>query len=216
MFGYSGRRPRYPQKRSRFKLPVLVAIPVALLALVLIIPGLFSDNSSEDGVNTTALPAIVLLAPEEAYPAGPLAADIVFDRLVLEKEKHRLTAYANGNAVRVYLVALGENPLGPKEIEGDKKTPEGDYRINDKNPQSAYYKNLGISYPAEKDLRRARELGQPAGGDIKIHGLAPEYAFLDQAHRVTDWTHGCIAVTNTEIDELYERTHIGAVISILP
>ncbi|MDL2207668.1 L,D-transpeptidase [Desulfovibrio sp. OttesenSCG-928-F20] len=220
MYGYSGRRPRYPQKRKRFRLVALVAAPVLLLALVLTLPALFSlfsgDEPKMDTVSTDAKAGIQLLSTQEAYPAGALDPDLRFDSLLLEKKTRRLTAYSNGVPVRVYLVALGENPLGPKEVEGDKKTPEGDYLINDKNPNSVYYKNLGISYPAEKDVARAQELGLPPGGDIKIHGLAPEYAFLDQAHRITNWTHGCIAVTNEEIDELYARTRVGATISIVP
>lgn len=218
MHRYSGARPRYPQRKKSFRLPLLVALPV-LLAFALALTGLpgGNDDKEEHGLmqkdNESGL---VMLSPDEAYPAGPLGPELRFESLRLEKSKRRLSARAGGRIVRVYLVALGENPVGPKEVEGDKRTPEGEYRIDGKNPDSAYYKNLGISYPEEKDRKRAKELGQKPGGDIKIHGLAPDYAFLGQAHRISDWTHGCVAVDNDEMEELYNLTPVGIPIVIVP
>lgn len=150
------------------------------------------------------------------YPAGPLPDNLIFDRLLLEKGKRRLTAYANGAPARIYTVALGTNPIGHKEFQGDRKTPEGLYKIDGKNPNSSYHKNLGVSYPNDQDRAKAAELGKAPGGDIKIHGLRPKDAYLGKAHRLTDWTHGCIAVTNEEMDELYARTPVGIPIEILP
>jgi murein L,D-transpeptidase YafK len=156
------------------------------------------------------------LRDSEAYPQGALPAALRFDKLLLEKSSRRLTAFAHGKAVRVYLVALGENPVGHKESEGDKRTPEGRYRIDDKNTRSAYHKNLGISYPNAQDRARAAAAGKKPGGNIKIHGLAPRFAHLGQAHRLTDWTFGCIAVTNPEIEELFARTEMGTPVEIIP
>jgi hypothetical protein len=156
------------------------------------------------------------LGADAAYPQGLLPAGLEFDRLLLEKKARRLTAYFEGKPARVYLVALGFAPEGHKEVEGDGKTPEGQYYIDSKNPRSAYYKNLGISYPNEVDREHAAELGQSPGGDIKIHGLAPMYAALGQAHRLTDWTYGCIAVDNEAMEELYQRTPVGTPILIVP
>jgi hypothetical protein len=156
------------------------------------------------------------LGADEAYPQGLLPQGLLFDRLLLEKKARRLTAYCEGKPVRVYLVSLGFAPEGHKEVEGDGKTPEGEYYIDSKNPKSAYYKNLGISYPNAADRERAAKLGKSPGGDIKIHGLAPAYAALGQAHRLTDWTYGCIAVTNEEMEELYQRTPVGTPILIVP
>jgi murein L,D-transpeptidase YafK len=150
------------------------------------------------------------------YPAGPLPPDLIFDRLRLEKSQRRLTAFHQGKPVRVYLVALGFAPVGHKQFQGDGKTPEGTYTINDKNPRSAYYKNLGISYPNEADRAFARKNGKSPGGDIKIHGLAPAFASLGAAHRLTDWTYGCVALTNPEMEELYSRTPTGIPIEITP
>jgi hypothetical protein len=155
-------------------------------------------------------------SPAEEYPQGPLPESLMFDKLLLEKAKRRLTAYAKGKAVRVYLVALGENPLGHKQFQGDKRTPEGNYTINDKNPRSAYYKNIGISYPNAQDRERAKKMHKSPGGDIKIHGLAPHFAAMGPAHRATDWTYGCIAVTNPEMEEIFLRTPVGIPIEILP
>lgn len=150
------------------------------------------------------------------YPAGDLAADLMFDRLVVNKAARRMMAYNSGKLVRVYIIALGENPVGHKEYEGDRKTPEGVYSIDSRNPNSGYYKNLGISYPNENDRRAAENLGKSPGGDIKIHGLAPSFASIGKVHRNSDWTHGCIAVTNEEMEELYNRVIIGSEIEINP
>jgi len=97
---------------------------------------------------------------------------------------------------------LGRNPVGHKEFEGDKKTPEGIYTINDKNPNSGYYKNLGVSYPNAQDIENAKKLGKPAGGDIKIHGIRNYCGIIGKFQRWADWTYGCIAPTNREMEEI--------------
>ncbi|SHN51529.1 L,D-transpeptidase family protein [Desulfovibrio litoralis] len=161
-------------------------------------------------------PAVSMDNNQKEYPSGALTAKTIFDRLVVEKKKRLLTAYSKGKVVRIYSIALGANPVGHKQFQGDMKTPEGIYTIDGKNPNSAFYKNLGVSYPNDKDRKFARNKGKSPGGDIKIHGLAPEFAYLGSLHREYDWTYGCIAVTNDEIDELYARTPIGIPIEILP
>ncbi len=167
-------------------------------------------------ITPVAAMAIDELPVNEAYPQGPLPDELRFERLRLEKSLRKLTAYAGSKPVRVYLVALGTNPLGHKEVQGDRKTPEGTYKIDGKNPNSSYYKNLGVSYPNAADRAHAKKLGQSPGGDIKIHGLAPSFAAIGAAHRLSDWTHGCIAVTNEEMEELYTRTAVGVPIEIVP
>lgn len=212
----SFRRHRFPKRRFPLRpLLLFVGLPLLFLALLLTGRSLFFSGGNNEGVREPAgLP--MELHETEAYPGGPLADGLVFDRLLVEKGKRRLTAFALGKAVRVYLVALGANPVGPKEMQGDKRTPEGRYTINDKNPNSAYYKNLGISYPNQADRARARALQKTPGGDIKIHGLAPDFADIGPAHRLMDWTHGCIAVTNEEMEELFTRTSVGTPIEIRP
>ena len=101
----------------------------------------------------------------------PLSKSAVVDRILVEKAKRKMHVYQQGGLLKTYDIALGPNPAGHKEVEGDGKTPEGIYRINDKNDRSAYHLNLGVSYPNEKDQAHADGLGQSAGGDIKIHGL---------------------------------------------
>lgn len=145
-----------------------------------------------------------------------LPAELQFDRLVIEKQARRLTAYAEGQAVREYHIALGWAPEGHKQVEGDGKTPEGVYFVDGKNPNSRYYKNLGVSYPNDADREAAAALGASPGGDIKIHGLPAGQGHLGGVHWMQDWTAGCIAVSNEEIDELYARTPVGAAIEIRP
>lgn len=162
------------------------------------------------GVFLTAF-AVYYFYPEPKLPAG-----ISIDKLVVYKSKRQLLAYSNGQLVKTYHVSLGGQPAGDKEFEGDKKTPEGIYLINDKNPNSGYHKNLGISYPNDNDLAYSKNLNKPAGGDIKIHGLRNYTGLIGKFHRWSDWTLGCIAVTNDEIDELYDAVKIGTPIDIRP
>lgn len=138
------------------------------------------------------------------------------DKLVVYKSKRELIAYSNGQAIKTYTIALGKQPVGDKQFQGDNKTPEGNYTINDKNPYSGYYKNLGVSYPNAADRREAAKFGNPVGGDIKIHGLPNKMPFIGRCHRLMDWTAGCMAVTNTEMEELYQAVQIGTPIEILP
>jgi murein L,D-transpeptidase YafK len=109
---------------------------------------------------------------------------------------------------------LGFNPEGDKKWEGDGKTPEGLYRINDKNPNSHFHRNLGVSYPNENDLAEASALGKNVGKDIKIHGLGTLRRPLGKLHLWIDWTAGCIAVSNAEIEELYNAVAVGTPIFI--
>ena len=144
----------------------------------------------------------------------PLSKSAVVDRILVEKGKRKMHVYQQGELLKTYDIALGPNPAGHKEVEGDGKTPEGIYRINDKNDRSAYHLNLGVSYPNEQDQAHADGLGQSAGGDIKIHGLKNGLGFLGLAHLRADWTAGCIAVTNEEIEELFRVVPVGAEIEI--
>jgi murein L,D-transpeptidase YafK len=123
---------------------------------------------------------------------------------------------ANGQVIKTYQIALGRNPVGPKEIEGDRKTPEGTYVIDFRNPESSYHRALHISYPGPEDLRRSGERGVPPGGDIMIHGLGKGAEWAGADHRYFDWTKGCIAVTNEEIEEIWRVVPDGTPIEIRP
>ena len=149
-------------------------------------------------------------------PYQPLDTNRQIDKIILIKHKKVLQLIAKDSIIKSYKVSLGRVPLGHKEFEGDKKTPEGKYFINDKNLNSGYHKNLGISYPNKQDIEHASSFNKSAGGQIKIHGLRNGFGWLGKAHLFFNWTLGCIAVTNDEIDELYENIKIGTPIEIKP
>jgi len=149
-------------------------------------------------------------------PEKELPADTKIDKLIVLKSERIMNAYSNGKIVKVYKVSLGQNASGDKEFQGDKKTPEGEYTINDKNPNSGYHKNLGVSYPNSKDIQDAKSKGLDPGGEIKIHGIKNGIGFIGKFHRLTNWTAGCIAVTDSEIDELYNGVELGTPIIIKP
>ncbi len=159
---------------------------------------------------------LVVLVSYYFYPEMKLPKNIPVDSIVVYKSKRQLLAYSNGKLLKTYKISLGKKPTGHKQIEGDKRTPEGVYYINAKNPESSYHKNLGISYPNKTDIETAREIGKLSGGDIKIHGLKNNLGFIGKFQRWYDWTAGCIALTNQEVDELYDATIIGTKIEIKP
>lgn len=127
-----------------------------------------------------------------------------------------MTFYRKGATVRSYNVALGSEVKGAKTRRGDHKTPEGHYVIDARNEHSRYYKSLHISYPNAEDRERARRLGVDPGGDIMIHGLPNGEGFIGKAHVLHDWTDGCIAVTDEEMDEIWKIVPVGTRVEILP
>ena len=167
----------------------------------------------------TFLIAVVLVGCALIYnyiPEQKLPADSKVDLLVVHKSQHELMAYSKGKLLKTYQIALGDAPVGHKEFEGDEKTPEGFYIIDAKNDKSGYHKNLGISYPNEKDRAHAKMLGISPGGDIKIHGIRNGLGIIDKFQRFINWTNGCIALTNSEINELYASVAVGTTIEIQP
>jgi hypothetical protein len=138
------------------------------------------------------------------------------ERILVEKGERRLTLYLKGEVFKSYKIALGGNPVGPKERQGDHKTPEGNYFVDAKNRNSEYHLSLHLSYPNEKDRQRARELGVSPGGDIMIHGIKNGFAWVGDAHAEVDWTKGCIAVTDEEIEEIDKLTPVGTPVEIRP
>lgn len=158
---------------------------------------------------------IIALTVYYFYPEKMLPPGTVIDRLVVLKSKRKMEAYSNGTLIKTYTVSLGFNPSGHKQFEGDGCTPEGIYTINARNAKSGYHKNLGVSYPNDADRAHAAKYEKSAGGDIKIHGIKNGRGYIGKFQRWHDWTHGCIAVTNTEIDELFTAVKDGAEIEIL-
>ena len=145
-----------------------------------------------------------------------VAAPLQADRIVILKSAHSMTLWSGSKVLRTYKVALGSAPVGPKRVEGDHKTPEGDYIIDAKNAHSQFHLALHISYPSAADQKKARSLGARPGGAIMIHGLAGPFAYLGPLHRQTDWTDGCIAVTNAEIEEIWGLVTVGTRVEIRP
>jgi tetratricopeptide (TPR) repeat protein len=138
------------------------------------------------------------------------------DKILIEKKKRRLTLILKDEALKTYKIALGGNPEGPKERQGDNKTPEGFYFIDSRNRNSRYHLSLHISYPNEKDKRRAKELGVSPGGDIMIHGIKNGFSWVGDLHTEVDWTKGCIAVTDEEIVEIEKLAPNGTMVEIRP
>jgi murein L,D-transpeptidase YafK len=150
------------------------------------------------------------------YPEDKLPTGVQIDNILVYKSKRELLVYSNGQLIKMYKISIGLQPVGDKQFQGDNKTPEGIYFINDKNPNSICHKNLGISYPNKDDIANAKRLGKSAGGDIKIHGLFNNSGFISKFHRWFGFTYGCIMVTDEEIDELYNAVKIGTRIDIKP
>jgi len=144
------------------------------------------------------------------------AASPKADRIVVNKSKRELLLLNKHSILRYYKVALGRTPAGAKQQQGDGRTPEGEYRISGRNPRSAFHKSLRISYPSEADRQRARAMGVDPGGDVMIHGLPNGMGAIGAAHRLKDWTEGCIAVTDAEIEEIWLLVPDGTPVTINP
>jgi murein L,D-transpeptidase YafK len=127
-----------------------------------------------------------------------------------------MDVYSHEALLRSYVIALGHDPVGPKRRQGDHRTPEGRYLIDRHNPYSAFHRSLHVSYPSSADSDSARLAGYPPGGEVMIHGMRDGSAWLGRLHLVPDWTDGCIAVSDAEIDELYRIVPDGTPIVIRP
>lgn len=138
------------------------------------------------------------------------------DRILIEKKERRLTLISKGKVLKTYKIALGGNPDGPKERQGDNKTPEGTYVIDSRNRDSRFHLSLHISYPNERDRKRAKELGVSPGGDIMIHGIKNGLSWVGDLHTEVNWTKGCIAVTDEEIEEIDRLAPNGTIVEIKP
>ena len=146
---------------------------------------------------------------------GRCTSEIVpVDRIVVDKSERRMWAYANGQPIRAFEIALGRDPVGDKERQGDNRTPEGVYPVTAHNPESAFHLSLRLGYPTPEQRAAAEAAGIDPGGDIMIHGLPNGKEFLGRAHLARDWTAGCIAVTNEEIEWLFEAVEVGTPLEI--
>ena len=139
------------------------------------------------------------------------------DRVVVNKSQLRMYLMSGPQVIRTYAISLGENPVGHKEREGDEKTPEGQYVLDYRNPDSRFYKSIHVSYPNNQDLNRAKSQNLDPGGDIFIHGLPNYHDLFDAKYTGKNWTDGCIAVNdNDQMDEIWHLVKDGTPIKILP
>lgn len=146
----------------------------------------------------------------------PLETGAKADRILVEKGARKLTLFNGGKAIKAYSVSLGRAPAGPKKQEDDNRTPEGFYLIDSRNAASSCHRALHVSYPDARDKKQAAKSGRAPGGDIMIHGIANGYGWFGSIHRCYDWTSGCIAVTDFEVDEIWRAVANGTRIEIRP
>lgn len=155
------------------------------------------------------------MAPPD-HPGTDAPAPAHASRVVIDKSSRTLTLHQGDRPFRAYRIALGGEPTGHKLQEGDGRTPEGRYRIDAANPGSAFHLALRISYPNAADRSAAAARGVSPGGDIMIHGLPNGYGAIGIAHRLIDWTNGCIALTNEEMEEVWRLVPVGTPVEIHP
>lgn len=149
-------------------------------------------------------------------PWNPLLGDARADKIVVVKSTRTLALYRGSTLLKTYRIALGSNPVGDKQYEGDGRTPEGSYRIASRNGESCCHLGLKTSYPSGKDVKAAKTEGKAPGGDIMIHGLLNGLGWIGRWHRWVDWTAGCMAVTDAEMEEIYRAVPNGTPIEIKP
>jgi murein L,D-transpeptidase YafK len=177
-----------------------------------------SYNNGDRGQNSIPMraPVIAIFMLASLLLAIGEKPGIGVDHVIVYKHERRLALLSQGKELKSYRIALGGEPNGPKTRQGDHRTPEGSYVLDSRNANSHFYKALHISYPNSKDIAAAKKSVISPGGDIMLHGLPKEYAFVGKAHTLHDWTDGCIAVSNEEIDEIWKLVRVGTPIEIKP
>jgi murein L,D-transpeptidase YafK len=158
-------------------------------------------------------PTLGVVAASATLASPPLG---LVDSIVVEKKAHTLTLFRDGKPMRTYLVALGAKPQGDKLRAGDNRTPEGVFYIDARQPNSKYHLALHISYPDAAHRARSQAIGAEPGGDIMIHGLPNGLGKAGASHRLNDWTNGCVALTDEEIEQIWSAVPIGTPVEIKP
>lgn len=150
------------------------------------------------------------------WPVAALAADAVADRVVIRKSARVLELHRGDAVLRTYPVSLGSHPQGAKRVQGDGRTPEGDYVIDYTNAGSGFHRALHVSYPTAAQRADARARGVDPGGLVMIHGIRNGLGWLGRLHRLIDWTDGCVAVTDAEIEQIWRAVPVGTPVRIEP
>jgi murein L,D-transpeptidase YafK len=159
-----------------------------------------------------AIAVLVLLSQGPLQAGGFPVAEMV----VVDKSERKLHLIIDGEPFRTFDIALGIRPTGDKQVEGDFKTPEGKYLLDMRNPNSEFFLSIHVSYPNSQDIREARSLGQDPGGAIMIHGQPNEPTRSEAYYRTRDWTNGCIAVSNSDMIDIWLMTADNTPIEIRP
>ena len=155
------------------------------------------------------------LAAYAWFPVSPVSGPSA-DHVLVVKSQHTMILLRDGRELCSYRVALGRSPVGPKTRAGDHKTPEGNYILDSKNPRSGFHLAMPVSYPNSLDRDRAAKEGTSPGGNIMVHGIKNGLGWLGRFHRLVDWTDGCIALTNDEMDQFWNLVPEGTPIEIRP
>jgi murein L,D-transpeptidase YafK len=177
-----------------------------------------ADSASADvaGANVSSAGALGSSSTSSIIQPGPTAAMPTADRVVVHKGDRKMLLMHGDSILRSYKISLGLNPLGHKERAGDFRTPEGRYRLTRRNPRSDFFLSIQVSYPNDTDVKNARRNGWESGGSIMIHGLPNQLKHTPTYYTSSDWTDGCIAVTNSDMLEIWLLTVDNAPIEILP
>ena len=181
-------------KNTRGLLAAIVLATVAIMSSSA--SAMASNNNSLD--NTAAIPK-----------------NTVIDKVFVDKSARTLQLLSDDKVIKSYHIALGGNPIGHKQQQGDQRTPVGNYTLDYKNEKSGYYRSIHVSYPNAADKARAKSRGVSAGGDIMIHGQKNGFGAFGILNQQRDWTEGCMAVTNDEMDEIMAAVKIGTAIEIV-
>ncbi len=191
--------------------PAALALCLAL-AIGVVAPGAIAIGKPHSPAQATARAQ----ADSSASDSSAIPAPLLADRVVVRKSERQMYLMHGATILRTYRVALGLNPVGPKEQEGDSRTPEGHYQLTRRNPRSEYFLSIQVSYPNDKDLQRARRNRLTPGGAIMIHGLPNDLRREPSYYEQRDWTDGCIAVSDSDMLEIWLMTPQDVPIDILP
>mgnify|MGYP002662553654 CR=1 FL=1 len=168
----------------------------------------------------TSLSAVAL-AKNTAKNNQVIPSNVIIDKVYVDKSERVLKLLSNDKVIKTYHIALGDSPVGHKRQEGDERTPTGSYKLDYKNENSSYYRSIHVSYPNAADKAQARKRGVSPGGDIMIHGSATT-AQVNKLPKLMDylpqkdWTWGCVAVRNVDMDEIWTLVDDGTIITIYP